>query len=95
MHPGDTLPAALSVRLDGRRIKRLRRERGWTQDAMATRIRKIAAGLSDDHPYAEGRTMCLFTISRAERGLAVSRVTAALIAMALEEKNPAVFYAAA
>lgn len=100
MHNGPTAspapPAGKSVRLSRPDLRRERRARGWTQLDTALRVQAIAAGLPPGNPLAEaGERFNLFTVSRAERELPVALTTAQLLALAYEQEDPAVFYAAA
>lgn len=98
MHNGTTStapPAARSVRLDRQRLRQARKAHGWTQLDAALRIQSLVAALPANDPLAEaGERFNLFTVSRAERSLPVALTTAQLLALAYDQEDPAVFYAA-
>lgn len=95
MHDRDNPPVPTPARwitLKGRRIRTARRERHWTQGDLAIACQRIAAELPEDDPAADRTRMSMFTISKAELGHQVEPVTARLIALALDEADPTVFY---
>jgi transcriptional regulator with XRE-family HTH domain len=87
--------AALSFTFDPEALKARRKAEGLSQEKLLRRIWARADEYPEDTPpRVAGRTLCVATLSRAERRMSVSLTTAKIIAAALGEDDVMVLAAA-